>query len=664
MSPSSAPTKTSKLGLSTTFGHNQSSPARVALALIAVLVALPVPGVAREKYQDRIPNGKKVSIDDGSAWPGVGHMRAQGGGSLNPFGEDFKSAGYQWTEDLCNKDSDGDGLTNGVELGDPYCEWQVGDSPLFEAGISHPGFASTVRSSFSYCDTYDEPNGTLSFNATMPGYTVPSKETTYAKYLLDNIPSGITYVTRIAPIIDQRDVVHHMLLYDCVDNDEVRSAFTTPGEAGTMAGCANLVFAWAVGGNEFCLPEDVGFRLNGTGHVLVLEIHYDDPQTQADLVDASGLQLYYSLAANVDSSFQAAAWAWMGAAFSEISIPAGQTYYEISATGIMPNVLGSGGINVFAVLEHGHKIATKIWTTVTPASTAKEAYLASCNSNYDFDLQETKSIEDQLNFNVGDRITVHCVYNSESRSSTTSGGDATSDEMCMGLFMYYPASSVELRALVHDVTLSTTPLALEYDASLTCGTAAQTSATSFGEWISGAPWQLAFHAMLMFVAWIFIFPAATMLPLFFKTKGGKIWFWGHEILVVSALTMVFIAFIVIVTYKKGSNFNSSHGQLGLSILLLVVLHCILAMLRPEHEAPHRKTWELVHHSIGRIVIILALVNVILGIKRLEEYYIPSDAAVPFMIVCIVIIALFAIATLAFMCCKSKQKKLTVNSESL
>lgn len=34
-----------------------------------------------------------------------------------------------WTVDLCQKDSDGDGKTNGEELGDPNCTWIAGSTP-------------------------------------------------------------------------------------------------------------------------------------------------------------------------------------------------------------------------------------------------------------------------------------------------------------------------------------------------------------------------------------------------------------------------------------------------------------------------------------------------------------------------------------------------------
>ena len=47
-----------------------------------------------------------------------------------------------WTADLCNEDSDGDGLKNGVELCDPDCNWQEGDDDPACSGsnsVSHPG---------------------------------------------------------------------------------------------------------------------------------------------------------------------------------------------------------------------------------------------------------------------------------------------------------------------------------------------------------------------------------------------------------------------------------------------------------------------------------------------------------------------------------------------
>lgn len=65
---------------------------------------------------------------------------------LNVFGEDFKKAGYRWTEALCRMDSDGDGRTNGEELGDPCCSWSAEATGGVEEwpweNLGHPGAAN------------------------------------------------------------------------------------------------------------------------------------------------------------------------------------------------------------------------------------------------------------------------------------------------------------------------------------------------------------------------------------------------------------------------------------------------------------------------------------------------------------------------------------------
>ncbi|CAD7953548.1 unnamed protein product [Amoebophrya sp. A120] len=60
---------------------------------------------------------------------------------LNVFGHDFLTVGkLRWTKALCDLDSDGDGFSNGFELGDPCCQGQVqvGES----VPLSHPGIGS------------------------------------------------------------------------------------------------------------------------------------------------------------------------------------------------------------------------------------------------------------------------------------------------------------------------------------------------------------------------------------------------------------------------------------------------------------------------------------------------------------------------------------------
>jgi len=65
-------------------------------------------------------------------------VNSEGGGSRNSFGNAFKSAGLKWTVSLCLADSDGDGQSNGLELGDPCCTWTKGATPNATTDVSDP----------------------------------------------------------------------------------------------------------------------------------------------------------------------------------------------------------------------------------------------------------------------------------------------------------------------------------------------------------------------------------------------------------------------------------------------------------------------------------------------------------------------------------------------
>ncbi|XP_052806755.1 temptin-like [Mya arenaria] len=100
-------------------------------------------------YRDLIPNGYGVPNPcDGGAtvWEAVGHYNPlHHTVDKNPFAQAFAAAGHVWTVALCQADSDGDGVTNGAELGDPTCVWTAGGSPTGRA-TGHPGICNPVGS--------------------------------------------------------------------------------------------------------------------------------------------------------------------------------------------------------------------------------------------------------------------------------------------------------------------------------------------------------------------------------------------------------------------------------------------------------------------------------------------------------------------------------------
>uniref|UniRef100_A0A2C9M7Z1 Temptin Cys/Cys disulfide domain-containing protein n=1 Tax=Biomphalaria glabrata TaxID=6526 RepID=A0A2C9M7Z1_BIOGL len=107
---------------------------------IALIVAIFLPAVfSYREFLSLLPNGQNVPdpCNPGTVWEGVGHLVKEGKSKRNAFGKDFHKYGKMWSKELCRKDSDGDGKTNGFELGDPDCTWTPGSLPKGPS-LSHP----------------------------------------------------------------------------------------------------------------------------------------------------------------------------------------------------------------------------------------------------------------------------------------------------------------------------------------------------------------------------------------------------------------------------------------------------------------------------------------------------------------------------------------------
>ena len=271
--------------------------------------------LARSQYKSRIPNADNVIGPDGEPWPGVGHLKSSGGGARNPFGEDFQAAGFKWTTELCEKDSDGDGTSNGVELGDPSCVWQEGDVPTFDTGITHPGVAFTPGGDCNAtnstaappappaqpvgCDAYTAPAAAKTFDLAFSSYSV-GPGTSYVKQVFTwpEAAGTTSDIVRFDVINEHPDVVHHMLIYKCAQ--DVSAEFASPIESANMA-CTEPIMAWAVGGKPFCTPPGIAFKLTPDDACttdcpwILLEIHYDNPSNAEGIVDSSGMRITYAL---------------------------------------------------------------------------------------------------------------------------------------------------------------------------------------------------------------------------------------------------------------------------------------------------------------------------------------------------------------------------------
>jgi hypothetical protein len=121
--------------------------------LVAALALVPSTSFALSTFRSEVPNGIVGSCL-------TCHERATGAAPWNAFGDllfttnggtpdqartvDALSPSFiWWNAEICNADPDGDGQTNGQELGDPECVW-TGGAAARSSDISRPGDASSV----------------------------------------------------------------------------------------------------------------------------------------------------------------------------------------------------------------------------------------------------------------------------------------------------------------------------------------------------------------------------------------------------------------------------------------------------------------------------------------------------------------------------------------
>ena len=229
------------------------------------------------QYSDLIPNGKSVPNPNpqGGIWAGVGHENAAGGGPLNPFGEDFRLNNFVWTEQLCQTDSDGDGRSNGVELGDPDCVWSPGDIPA-EPSLSHPGLSDVPRDepATSSCSNYEEPSTVVEYDVVFSQPT--SMDETRTHYICEQtmmpVPSArVLHEIKSSVLLDNSEVLHHMFVFFCFDNptDGLHVGEGPYACDGGESRCVRVA-GWAVGPEESCLPPNIGAELDFTGMENVL----------------------------------------------------------------------------------------------------------------------------------------------------------------------------------------------------------------------------------------------------------------------------------------------------------------------------------------------------------------------------------------------------------
>jgi hypothetical protein len=242
----------------------------------------------------------------------------------------------------------------------------------------------------------------------------------YVCYGVDVTPAQKSQLIGFVPRIDNKTIVHHVLLYQATSTV---SPDPTPCSGGGKAEW-RIAAVWAPGGEAVVLPPEVGIPLEDTTHYVV-QIHYSNLMKLDGQTDTSG----FDLCSTTDLRPNEGDILAFGT--TNISIPAaGST--DVTCDFEIP--AGQPERKIVAGMPHMHKLGTVISTTNLPGGSGAPVDLGTRNP-WSFDAQYWTTLDASIK--SGDKIRTRCAWNNPGATQVGFGED-TSDEMCYSFAIYYP----------------------------------------------------------------------------------------------------------------------------------------------------------------------------------------------------------------------------------
>ena len=203
-----------------------------------------------------------------------------------------------------------------------------------------------------------------------------------------------------------------------------------------------------MGASTFMFPANVGGVIGGASYspYLVLEVHYDNPNRRSDIIDSSGLRIYYQGGKSEPLRKYDAGIMEIGLEYNaKNSIPPRMPHFHLHGfclSQCTEAALQRGGITVFASQLHTHLTGRRVWTSLIRGDRVVD--ILNSDNHFDQMFQEIRPLRRPMRVRPGDALINTCVYETLARANVTFGGYSIRDEMCVNYMHYYPASELEV----------------------------------------------------------------------------------------------------------------------------------------------------------------------------------------------------------------------------
>ncbi|XP_070166863.1 MOXD1 homolog 1-like [Polyergus mexicanus] len=249
------------------------------------------------------------------------------------------------------------------------------------------------------------------------------------------------------PLVEKanKDLVHHVILYECASTSPILGEHAriagarcySPTMPRAWESCLQPVLAWARGSKGEWLPEHVGIPVaeHGDNSYYMLEVHYNNPSMKK-VIDSSGVRLHLTPKLRPQEAGILVA----GVAVSPLHlVPPKQKEYATAGycTPHCTNMMfPEDGINIVSVVLHSHLAGRRL--SLKHIRRGKELPRIVQDNHFDFNYQQSHTLEKEVKVLPGDELVTECVYGTLNRTKPTLGGYAATQEMCLAFVLHYP----------------------------------------------------------------------------------------------------------------------------------------------------------------------------------------------------------------------------------
>ncbi|XP_028765319.1 cytochrome b561 and DOMON domain-containing protein At3g25290-like, partial [Neltuma alba] len=129
------------------------------------------------------------------------------------------------------------------------------------------------------------------------------------------------------------------------------------------------------------------------------------------------------------------------------------------------------------------------------------------------------------------------------------------------------------------------------------------------------------HGVLNAVSWGILFPVRVIIARYMRAFPSldPAWFYLHVFCQVSGYAIGVSGWAI--GFKLGSESEgiqySGHRNIGITLFVLATLQVFALLLRPNKDHKYKFWWNMYHHSVGYITIILGIINIFGGFNILS-----------------------------------------------